>query len=83
MSMTTGDDSGNETGGEEEVQGGEFPSKDDGFVNFGWEDDKPLAGRRKAAEKAKQKKARPGSFGMSPLHLFFQHYVMNKDIRSL
>ena len=52
---------------EEDVldQGGEFPAEDAAAVEFGWEDKRPLAGRRLKAAKDKQKKAKSGSFGAS------------------
>lgn len=34
-------------------------------LDFGWEDDKPLSGRRAAKERAKRRKVKPGSFGAS------------------
>lgn len=35
----------------------------DKTIEFGWEDEKPLSGRRAAKERAKKRKMKPGSFG--------------------
>lgn len=58
------DDSDVEVGEEDarELEG-EFPTANAAAVAFGWEDKRPLTGRRLKAAKDKQKKAKSGSFG--------------------
>ena len=61
------DDSDVEVGEEDTAElGADFPAEDAAAVDFGWEDKRPLAGRRLKAAKDKQKKAKSGSFGMLP-----------------
>ncbi|KAL3143989.1 hypothetical protein ABBQ32_003797 [Trebouxia sp. C0010 RCD-2024] len=64
------DDSDVEVGEEDGHElGGQFPADDAVAVEFGWEDKRPLTGRRLKAAKDKQKKAKSGSFetlGLSP-----------------
>lgn len=58
------DDSDVEVGEEDAHElGGDFPTADAPAVEFGWEDKRPLTGRRLKAAKDKQKKAKSGSFG--------------------
>ena len=38
----------------------------DQVVDFGWEPEQPLEGRRAKAAKDKKRKLKPGSFGASP-----------------
>lgn len=57
------DDSDAEVGEDIHELGGEFPTENAAAVDFGWEDKRPLAGRRLKAAKDKQKKAKSGSFG--------------------
>lgn len=58
------DDSDLELGEEDAHElGGDFPTENAAAVEFGWEDKRPLAGRRLKAAKDKQKKAKSGSFG--------------------
>ncbi len=40
-----------------------FPTEADTAVEFGWEDARPLTGRRLKAAKDKQKRTKAGSFG--------------------
>lgn len=42
-----------------------------GAVEFGWEDDRPLSGRRKKKERELKKKSKPGTFGFSNLSIHF------------
>lgn len=41
----------------------DFPTDAGAAVDFGWEDKRPLTGRRLKAAKDKQKKMKAGSFG--------------------
>jgi hypothetical protein len=41
----------------------EEPVADGETVEFGWDDDRPVAGRRKAQLRKLKKKAKPGTFG--------------------
>ena len=41
----------------------EEPAPDGETVEFGWDDDRPVAGRRKAQLRKLKKKAKPGTFG--------------------
>lgn len=52
-------------GGDAEMSDTEhdFPANADAAVDFGWEDKRPLTGRRLKAAKDKQKKMKAGSFG--------------------
>ncbi len=53
-----------EPGEEDASESGEdFPADLEAAVEFGWEDKRPLTGRRLKAAKDKQKKAKSGSFG--------------------
>lgn len=53
-----------EPGEEDASENGEdFPADREAAVEFGWEDKRPLTGRRLKAAKDKQKKAKSGSFG--------------------
>lgn len=45
-----------------------FPQDDDDVVEFGWQDERKISGRRKKAQQAAKKKAKPGSFGMHSFH---------------
>lgn len=61
------DESDVEVGDEDIAElGADFPTEDAAAVEFGWEDKRPLTGRRLKAAKDKQKKAKSGSFGMPP-----------------
>lgn len=55
--------------GDTDVSDGEqvFPSGDGAAVDFGWEDRRPLTGRRLKVAKDKQKKMKAGSFGTSSM----------------
>ena len=57
------DDSDVEIGEDSHALGQDFPTESAAAVEFGWEDKRPLAGRRLKAAKDKQKKAKSGSFG--------------------
>ena len=57
------DDSDVEVGEDSHELEGDFPTENAAAVEFGWDDRRPLAGRRLKAAKDKQKKAKSGSFG--------------------
>lgn len=40
-----------------------------GAIEFGWEDDRPLSGRRKKKERELKKKSKPGTFGLTNLFI--------------
>ncbi len=70
MQRSQVDESEVESGEEDTLEAAQdFPVDNDAAVEFGWEDKRPLTGRRLKAAKDKQKKAKSGSFGECPCRL--------------
>lgn len=64
--MSSEDDGGYQSDGVTDDEQMGFPESRGGdTVDFGWDDTKKLSGRRKKAQQAAKKKAKPGSFGTS------------------
>ena len=71
MQQSRVDESDVEAGEEDALEAGEDSLEDSAAaVEFGWEDKRPLTGRRLKAAKDKQKKAKSGSFGASSQSTF-------------
>lgn len=67
--MTRLEENSDTDAGEHEASDAErdFPAANGAAVDFGWEDKRPLTGRRLKAAKDKQKKLKAGSFGETVL----------------
>ncbi|KAK9809034.1 hypothetical protein WJX72_008211 [[Myrmecia] bisecta] len=81
--MSSAEDSGAETDVEEvPTRPAAFPEAGiDDVVEFGWDDQRPLTGRRKKAEKEKKKKLKPGSFETMGLSAVMLRGIKRKGYR--